>query len=47
MLVRVHDRSLPKYEPIFVSEYVVCSLDICNLILIESLAMGMTNQTQK
>ena len=44
MFTRVYDRSLPLHAPLFVSEYVVCSLDIRNLILIVSLAMDMTNQ---
>ena len=44
MFTRVYDRSLPLHAPFFVREYVVCSLDISNLILIVSLAMDMTNQ---
>ena len=47
MFARIHDSSLPYHEAFSVSEYVVCLLDIRNLILIVSLAMDMTNQTQK
>ena len=41
---RINNRSLPCHEPIFVREYMVCSLDIHNMILIASLAMDMMNR---
>ena len=47
MFTRVYDRSLPQHGLIFAGEDVVYSLDIRNLILIVSLAMDMTKQTQK
>ena len=47
-IIQSRKSCLPEYmiESIFAGEDVVCSLDIRNLILIVSLAKGMTIQTQ-